>query len=92
MENTTTNPITTVSFWDNVALWGAKLVNNETTVGKTGNATKYLFYANIAVVVITALLASPQVFVALHWTLFLSILNILLVFLKGILDQNTKNI
>lgn len=84
-------PVTDSPALDGFAGFGAKLINDNTTVGKSGKVIKWGAYATVLTVFLTAIVASPQVFIALHWSIIVVIANVLLVFLNGLFDSKTKN-
>lgn len=87
-----TNPSTDSPTADRFAAISAKLINDTTAVGKGGKVIKWGALASIIVVFLTAIVASPQVFVALHWSIIVVIANFLLVLINGLTDSNTPNV
>ena len=91
MENTTTTVTTDSPTLDKFAAISAKLINNDTAIGKSGKVIKWGAFAAVITVFLTAIVVSPQVFVALHWSIIVVIANFLLVLINGLTDKNTKN-
>lgn len=91
MGTVTTNPTQSLSFWENIAQVGATMVNDDTSLGKAGKAAKWNGIAAIIILILTAILANPALFTALHWSAVIWIANILLVFLRNVFDNNVPN-
>lgn len=86
-----TNPTQSLSFWENIASFGANIVNDDTALGKAGKAGKWNGIAAIVILILTAIIANPALFTALHWGVIIWVANILLVFLHGIFDKSVPN-
>jgi hypothetical protein len=88
------DPSNSLSFWESIAAFFGKFINDETAVGKAGKVAKWGVLSVIVIALLTTL-ASPTVasaLVALHWGGLVVVANILIIFLKNLSDSGVKKI
>lgn len=83
--------ITNISTVDALAVLFSKINNDETTVGKSG---KTLFWSGLSVLLLAlanAIIGNPTLF-SWHSGIIVVVANVLLIFLKNIVDSSTPNV
>lgn len=88
---TPANPQDTLSLWESIAALVGKFINDETAVGKAGKAGKWAALAVIVIAILTAIVAHPALFTALHWGAVVWVANVLLVLANNLLNPDVKN-
>jgi len=76
---------------DAVAALAGKVVNDETTVGKSGKTLLWSGFSVILLAVVNAIIGNPALF-SWHSGVIVVVANVVLVFLKNVVDSTVPNV
>jgi hypothetical protein len=80
-----------VELYKQIAAYLGKFINDETSLGKSGKVALWSGASVIVLAILTAITGNPALF-AWHSGLLVIVANVLLVFVKNLLDSQTPNV